>query len=115
MSAGTIRKIMEKNKYGISNKAGKDKKITEEFKIFYALALVGQIGFLIIIPILAAILGGRYIDRVLLDKYLWPEQHILHYIFIFALTFLAIVFSAWQIHKLISPLREKKENNKKRF
>lgn len=85
----------------------KEKKFTEEFKVFYAISLVGQLGFYIATPILIAILGGKYLDQILLDKYLLPGQHEIHYIFVLVFVLLAGIFSIWQIYRLILPMLEK--------
>ncbi len=86
----------------------------ENFKLAYAVALAGQLGFYIAVPILIAILGGKYLDKVILDKYLLPGRHTVHYIIIFVVVFFAGIFSIWQIYKLILPLMEDNDNERKK-
>lgn len=85
----------------------------EKFKIAYAVSLVGQLGFYIAIPLLVAILGGNYLDKVIFGKYLLQEHHTAHYIFLIIFPLLAGIFSIWQIYKLILPLMDDNGKRKK--
>lgn len=80
--------------------------LKEKDKIIYAVSLVSQLGFYIAVPFLIAILGGSYLDKILLDKYLLPGQHVIHHGLVLLLTFLTGIYSVWQIRILILPLLE---------
>lgn len=83
------------------------KSFDESFKVAYAISLVGRLGFYIVLPFLLIILGGRYLDEGLIDKYLFPGhslEPILHYVFVIILTPLMIIYYIWQIRNLISRL-----------
>ncbi|MBU3964888.1 AtpZ/AtpI family protein [Patescibacteria group bacterium] len=69
----------------------------DDFKLAYAISLVGQLGFYIVVPLIISILAGRYFD-----KKIFSGEYILTLIF----PLLAGIFSIWQIYKLILPLME---------
>jgi len=79
----------------------------ECLKVSYAVSLVGSLGFYIVLPFLLIILGGRYLDENLIDRFLFPGRSLepaLHYVFVGVLAPLMIIYYVWQIRNLISRL-----------
>lgn len=68
----------------------KEKKPKDISGFSYGLARVGQIGFNIAIPILIAVLAGRY-----LDNRFFPN----HYILILVFPLFGGIFSIWYVYK----------------
>lgn len=79
-------------------------KLKDDFKLAYAISLVGQLGFYIVVPLIISILAGRYFD-----KKIFSGEYVLTLIF----PLLAGIFSIWQIYKLILPLMEDNGNKKR--
>lgn len=77
--------------------------LSDNFRVAYAVSLVGQLGFYIAIPFLIAILSGDRLDQIILPVY-GEHNEDLHNIFTFGLTIAAGIFCVWQIRKLILPL-----------
>jgi F0F1-type ATP synthase assembly protein I len=76
-------------------------KAVERTKLFYALFLGAQLGFLIALPLVGFLLGGIFLDRKFNRSPLFLSLAI----------FFSFAFIGFEVHRLVFPFLEKVKQN----